>query len=389
MGMMASDAAMKTLVMRSWPATMRQRGSTKGVFPATLATSRRFVHALRALNIEYRQRSTVSIVLPTGSFDNWSVTSLRDSLKDELRRDDKSSSLQLFFYAITLGGWDEIKVPTIRWLKKRTAREVVAYVGTDHGITDPAALEVMHRSGIRVQLMQSYSGVFHPKVVWMSGMGGHSIWVASNNLTRDGLSNNIEFAALIKAKGAPQSLASWANAVSLGSVPYDEELIASYKEERAIFERNRAASKSTTFTWTRRREPKKARASEMRKGDLVVEIMPEETRGGNQIQLPKDAVRSFFGLQNVGDKLVIQLQRKGMLHPRTLTITVFQNNTVRLSVNELEYRDRPCVIMFRKLSPSKVQFEIVSESIFPSRYRALLAACVNQTRLGSRRWTII
>jgi hypothetical protein len=102
-------------------------------------------------------------------------------------------------------------------------------------------------------------------------------------------------------------------------------------------------------------------------------------------------VKEFFDLSRVGDKVSIRLKQKGAGPFRNLIITVFSNNTVRVSINELEYRDRPCVVVFRKLSPSKLdfEFEIVPKSIFPARYKSLLAACINQTRYGSRRWVIV
>ena len=117
--------------------------------------------------------------------------------------------------------------------------------------------------------------------------------------------------------------------------------------------------------------------------------MPEETRGGNQIQIPKLAAKEFFGLENVGDQTTIHLRRNGTTETRSLVITVFNNYTIRLSINELEYRDRPCVIVFHKARGSAIEFEIVPESIFPSRYRSLIALCTRQTRAGSRRWEIV
>lgn len=327
--------------------------------------------------------------LPTGTFDSWVVTSLRDSLLEELANDRVSNALKMFFYAITSSGWKEVQKPVLQWVKARGDRSVTVFVGTDHAITDPSAIEAMHSQGINVRLMNSYSGVFHPKVIWMAGHEKNLVWIGSNNLTKDGLLHNIEFAVLIKARAVPSELSLWAEAVEAGSGGISDDLLASYKEERELFERNRAAAKATTFTWSRREEAKKATKSSTRPGDLIIEIMPEETRGGNQIQFPKEAVKVFFGLEKVGDHTTIDLQRKDSKEVRPLVITVFANNTVRLSVNELEYRDRPCVIVFRKARRGRVVFEIVSESIFPTRYRALIATCTRQTRQGSRRWNIL
>ena len=125
-------------------------------------------------------------------------------------------------------------------------------------------------------------------------------------------------------------------------------------------------------------------------GDLVVEIMPRETGpDGKQIQLPKEAAVRFFGLQNsVGASRQLTLSPIGTMQSRTLTMTLFGNNTARLSITELDYRDRPCVIIFHPQGRGSFAFEIVQQSIFPARYRRLLSLCGNQTRADSRHWSI-
>ena len=326
--------------------------------------------------------------LPTGSFDTWSVTALRDSIAIELAKDKSSLSLAMFFYAVTTSGWSEIRKPVERWMRGKTARSVVAYVGTDHALTDPAAVTLMIRSGLDVRLMRTYRGVFHPKVIWLAGGTQNCVWVGSNNLTRDGLLHNIEFAVLIKAREALPQLARWAQEVASGSAPASDELLSSYKAERDKFQQKQASANSTTFTWSRKKEPEKSKITRITKGDLIVEIMPEETRGGNQVQLPKQAAREFFGLNKIGDQTEIELVRLGSSEIHPLIITVFANNTIRISINELEYGDRPCVIIFRKKSTKKISFEIVPENIYPSRYRSLIKMCTRQTRTGSRRWII-
>ncbi|MEZ0018071.1 phospholipase D-like domain-containing protein [Sinorhizobium fredii] len=326
--------------------------------------------------------------LPTGSFDSWSVTALRDSLAIELAKDKSSLSLAMFFYAVTSSGWSEIRKPVERWMRAVKARSVVAYVGTDHALTEPAAVMQMIETGLDVRLMKTYRGVFHPKVIWLAGGRQNCVWVGSNNLTRDGLLHNIEFAVLIKARESLPQLARWAQEVASGSAPASDELLASYKAERENFQRKQASANSTTFTWSKKKEPEKSKNTSVRKGDLIVEIMPEETRGGTQIQLPKQAARDFFGLNKIGDQREIELFRLGSSEIRPLIITVFANNTIRVSINDLEYGDRPCVVIFRKKSAKRISFEIVPESIYPSRYRALIEKCTRQTRTGSRRWVI-
>jgi hypothetical protein len=205
----------------------------------------------------------------------------------------------------------------------------------------------MKQDGVNVRLMDTYRGVFHPKVVLLSS-DLNLIWVGSNNLTRDGLLNNIEFAALIRARTLPIELVRWSKKVAQGSTVLTDSLLASYRAERVAFEKSQGRAKVTTFTWSRKKEPESATVTTTRRGDLIVEIMPEETRGGNQIQIPKEAARLFFGLSNIGEQRTISLQPLGSTEARQLVVTVFENNTIRLSISELEYGDRPCVIVFRK-----------------------------------------
>lgn len=337
------------------------------------------------------QSTKMGPLLGTSQLGSWNVTELLDSLITELPRDKKGHTLRLYFYAISIAGWFQVRGTITKWLASKKNRQIIAFVGTDHALTDPAALIQMQQDRVDTRLMCNYRGVFHPKVFWLEGDTKNLIWVGSNNLTRDGLVNNIEFAALItSASPAPSGLTKWSEAIEAGSEPLSDALLASYKYDRGEFEKKRAAVQSTTFTWSKKQEPARFRKQRPIKfGDLIVEVMPQETRGGNQVQLPKAAAEQFFGVSGVGSTKTIKLKRLGDTSSRQLVITVFKNNTVRISLNELEHRDRPCVIQFRKTSSGIVEFEIVPESIFPTKYRTLLAACGMQTRNGSRRWTIV
>lgn len=327
--------------------------------------------------------------LPTCTFESWTVTSLRDSLLAELRKDKSSKVLKMFFYAITRRGWMEIHKAVKQWEGFSRHRAVIVYVGTDHAITEPVALEMMQGDKVEVRLMKTYQGVFHPKVVWLEGKDNNVVWVASNNLTRDGLLYNIEFAVVVKSRDIPAELEKWADAVKLGSEILTPDLLQSYKTERQKFEGNRAKAKATTFTWSRKREPARKKRPDVTAGNLIVEIMPKETGlDGTQIQLPLAAAKTFFGLKKGVSKTII-LSPKGSEESRPLKMTIFGNNTVRLSIFDLEYRDRPCVIVFQKLEDARTCFEIVAQNIFPTRYKALLALCTKKTRKGSRRWAII
>jgi hypothetical protein len=328
--------------------------------------------------------------LPTFTSAEWTVTGLLDSLKTELQTDIASTKLRIFTYAVTLSGWQEIREAVIAWNGSRQGRTAVGYVGTDHALTDPDAIRQMREDGVTIRVMTTYNGVFHPKVYWLSGPHNDLVWVGSNNLTRDGLLQNIEFSTLIKSQKENPDLRRWFDRVDSASELMTDAHLSNYEAERRAFASKRAAT--GTFTWSMRKDP--PTPSPARRGSStrpVVPVMPRETGlDGKQIQLPKDAVVRFFGLEDLaGASQQITLTPIGTKARRALTMTIFGNNTARLSINELDYRDRPCVIVFHKTGNSAFQFEIVRQGIYPGRFRSLLASCVNQTREGSRRWTIL
>jgi Predicted HKD family nuclease len=328
--------------------------------------------------------------LPTLVAGHWSVTAFKDSLVNTLMKDRRGTALRMYFYAVTNSGWDQIGPEVLQWKRSVQGRRAVLVVGTDHGITDPSALRRIDGDGVEVRLMRRYHGVFHPKVVWLQGAGHQVIWVGSNNLTRDGLLNNIEFALLARSKTKPRALEKWVQSIESGSELLTEDLLRSYEQERNRFELQRGNARAITFTWSKKVETRESSALRPRPGSLIVEVMPRETGlDGKQLQLPLAAASSFFGLRRVGATRRVTLQRDQGREPRSLTMTVFRNNTVRLSVNDLEYRDRPCVIVFEKQAGGTIRYEIVSQNVFPKRYADLLALCDKQTRNGSRRWGIV
>lgn len=296
----------------------------------------------------------------------------------------------MYFYAFTDAGWDNLRADIVAWMQRKKGRRVTLFAGTDHAITGPDAIRRAKRDGVQVWIPVRHRGVFHPKVMWLKGRNAHSVWVGSNNLTRDGLEHNVEFAVLLKSRSVPRMLQEWARKVESASDKATEKLLRSYENQRKKFEKNRAEAKATTFTWRERTEPDASlplSASEA--GDLILEVMPKETgAGGRQLQLPTSAAREFFGLGR-RKSTRISLRRLPEGKPRPLTMTVFGNNTVRLTIRDLEYRDRPCVMRFRREAPSRFAYDIVPESIFPRAYRKLLGQCTTQTRAGSRRWTIL
>ncbi len=326
--------------------------------------------------------------LPTWITGKWSVTAFRDSLISTLQADRSCTMLSMYFYAVTQSGWDQVRQSILQWKGDDEERSVLLFVGTDHAITDPAALEQISESGIDVRLMIDYNGIFHPKVVWLQGSKRHIVWVGSNNLTRDGLLNNVEFALLVRAQKAPAALNRWAREIEKTSTILTSDLLNSYKSQRLEFERERACAGMVNFTWRARSKPvteKPVTAANF--GSLIIEVMPRETGiDGKQLQLPVKAAAAFFGVGGVGSSRTITIQAKNSPFTRELTITVFRNYTVRVVISDLEYGDRPCVLVFQKVSNNRFEYEIIPESVFPKRYKNLLALCTEKTRSGSRRW---
>lgn len=339
--------------------------------------------------------------LPTFESALWTVTALRQSLVADVGADKAGTAFYMFLYAVTDAGWKEVRGSILKWAHAMQGRKVIAYIGTDHAVTEPEAVRHMRDDGVEVRLMVRYRGVFHPKVYWLSGPTEHSVWVGSNNLTGDGLLHNVEFAILLKSDTPHPMLAKWHENIHAASDLLTDSSFDSYEAERRDFAVKR--SQAGTFTWSKREEPSlpastrhatrgqvTSAPTRATRGDLMVQVMPLETGpDGKQMQLPKEAAVSFFGLPDrIGASGQFTLTPAGTADSRTLTMTIFGNNSVRLSINELDYRDRPCVIVFHPVGSHRYEFDIVQRSIFPSRYASILAVCTRQTRSGSRRWGI-
>lgn len=358
---------------------------------------------------------------PTLQSAAWAMTGFLDAAIDRLRNDHASSELRMYFYAVTQPGWRELSAAIGVWIADQPARSVTAYVGTDHALTDRAALEAMRTQGLSVRLLRRYNGVYHPKMMWFVEGGAGYLLAGSNNLTFDGLKSNIEFATLTRLQHTDPNLQAWHEAVLLASDPLTDDLLDSYSREKEAFGKARAEAKvAGTFTWTKRSSggtppamptptpipaaapvapvapvvPLLIPAAVPTLGpatptDLILEIMPLETgTGGSQVQIPMRAARRFFGLgSGPRARIAVTLTNAATGDSRTLTMTRFGNATARLVIRELDYRDRPCIVLFRRTATGAFAFEIVRESIDPDRYRALYRRCGPPTRQGSRRWT--
>ena len=350
---------------------------------------------------------------PTMQAVAWSMKGFLDAALEILRTDVDATELRLYFYAATRSGWNEVEADVAKWIKRRPGRKVIAYIGTDHGLTDPAALAEMARR-LTLRLMRRYNGVFHPKVIWFLGGRVNQLLVGSNNLTGDGLRNNIEFGTWTQFKKIETPLQHWHDAVHEASDPLDKTMLASYMKERQAYAQAQAqaqarvsarGTRAGVFTWSGRSSapkpktgsigPAKKRASHVdlaSAGSLVMEIMPLETgTDGNQIQIPMKATRTFFGLgSNVGATQAITLRSAANKKSHRLHMTLFGNSTARLVISDLDYSDRPCVIVFRRARGNRViDFQIVARAVDPDAYKALLRRCGPATRTGSRRWTVL
>ncbi len=325
----------------------------------------------------------------------WAVTDFLAAAERVCATDKQSHQLRLYFYAATESGWKRLRQSILNWCKAGDARTVTAYIGTDHALSDAAALEAMQHEGVEVRLMRHYTGVFHPKVIWFVGKAGSTILAGSNNLTEDGLRNNIEFATVTTLAQVDANLQTWHDEIHKASEPATAALIKSYAKEKEKFGQQRAtSSQGGDFTWSKRTSGAAAKKSKSSVAGgpsgarLILEVMPRETSvEGRQVQIPLDAARRFFGLgKTVGSSINLDLTNVDTQESRTLVFTLNRNATARLSIRELEYSSRPCVLIFTKQGRGRFDFELVRRAIDPSRFNVLIAEC-KQT-LPARRWKL-
>ncbi|MDD2324504.1 MAG: phospholipase D family protein [Alphaproteobacteria bacterium] len=328
----------------------------------------------------------------------WAVTDFLDAAINLCRTETSSTQLRLYFYAVTVAGWRRLRSSILSW-SKSSNRSVTAYIGTDHALTDADAIAAMQGDGMEVRLMRHYTGTFHPKVIWFSGGTSITILSGSNNLTEDGLANNIEFASVTKITKADANLLRWHEEIHKASELATPQLLKSYRTEKEKHGEKRAKiSQGGTFTWSMRTSGKKKtksstsrgpRTAKVSSGEMILEVMPRETSNeGRQIQIPLDAAQRFFGLGGeVGSSIELTLENMATKEQRSLTFTHNKNSTARLTISELEYRSRPCVLVFQKTrKPQKFIFEIVRQAIDPSRFSELLDLC--KQKPPKRRWKL-
>ncbi len=327
----------------------------------------------------------------------WAITDFLSAVERVCAADKQSRQLRMYFYAATESGWKRIRKSILNWRKAHHTRAVTAYIGTDHALTDAAALEAMLSEGVEVRLMRHYTGTFHPKVIWFAGNAGSTILAGSNNLTEDGLRNNIEFATVTTLAQVNANLEAWHDEIHKASEPATATLIKSYAKEKEKYGQQRATSgQGGNFTWSKRTSGASAKKPQAKINatagsggpGLILEVMPRETsEEGRQVQIPLAVARRFFGLSNaVGSSINLEVNNADTQESRTLVFTLNRNSTARLSIRELEYSSRPCVLIFTKRGRGKFDFELVRRAIDPSRFDTLIAEC-KQTP-PDRRWKL-
>jgi hypothetical protein len=333
----------------------------------------------------------VANVLPTMNIGGALVQDLLQSILDALASDVNGNSLTIYQYAPSVSGWDLVEGAIKNWKQASPNRAVDAFVGTDHGLTDPLALEKMQAAGVNVHLLVAYSGIYHPKVFLLKTPDNMTLWVGSNNLTDAGLTKNVELAFKATAGALPTEIAQWQQSIRDASEPLTSALLASYRSERDKHEKGLANKGVKRFIWSKRTKPKTGKGFKGKAaptGALVIEITPKETgAGGKQVQPPMAAIAPFFGL--IGQSKIINARLKGSPKYKALTLTKMANSTARIVISELDYIDRPCFVVFEKAGNSNFDYEIVSQSVQPARYSALEKLAVNQSRVLSRRWAIV
>lgn len=341
--------------------------------------------------------AALSQAAPTMRTAAWAITDFLSAVERVCLADKQSRELRMYFYAATESGWKRIRKSILNWRKSHDSRVVTAYIGTDHALTDAAALEAMQSEGVEVRLMRHYRGTFHPKVIWFVGNPGGTIIAGSNNLTEDGLRNNIEFATVTALAQVDANLQTWHDEIQKASEPATVALINTYAKEKEKYGQRRATSgQGGEFTWSKRTSGASVKKTKAKVSavvgsggpGLILEVMPRETsEEGRQVQIPLAVARKFFGLSNAaGSRINLELSNSETQELRRLVFTLNRNSTARLSIRELEYSSRPCVLIFTKRGRGKFDFEIVRRAIDPSRFDALIAEC-KQTP-PDRRWKL-
>jgi hypothetical protein len=316
------------------------------------------------------------------------LTELLAEFRRECRRNDTATKLLIFSYAVSLKGWELIRSSVERFRKQLPGRNVIAYIGLDHLLTEPEALRAMSQNGVEVYVISRWPDTFHPKVFAFLATEKTVILSGSNNLTKRGLTSNYEFALRIDMKNVkPNPFTDWLARVDRVADRLTKPLLASYSSDYLTARRLRRLSLPTT---RQRLKQITGRSSPVlrRFTRAIIEVMDRETgTEGTQIQIPMEVVRTFFAM-GAGDSTTIMVENDASGVRRELRLTAFGNNTARLSLFEVNRAARPCVLDLWWEGP-ELRFRVVSQASNRREYRRLLNAGVLQTRAGSKRFALL
>lgn len=148
------------------------------------------------------------------------------------------------------------------------ARSVTFITGTAFHVTDPAALDLLRRKGVRLRLFTG-KRIFHPKVYCFRRGREAEIVVGSANLSAGGFSDNIE--ASLGCRLAAQSLpmqewSQYYHRLLQDSVPATERWIAAYgrtRKPRPYSERGRRIRPPMRLANRRTRSVRQRRVREL------------------------------------------------------------------------------------------------------------------------------
>ncbi|HEX8151204.1 MAG TPA: phospholipase D family protein [Pyrinomonadaceae bacterium] len=305
-------------------------------------------------------------------------------------------------------------------------------IGLDNGVTTYEALKYLNARFPRASLFlfqdQSAEIIFHPKVIILEGRETTVCIVGSANLTLGGLHSNFEGAVMLEADNQDdeehvRSIATLWDTFRHPKPPLSSAHIQelngawlsknrskfSTRKDREQENKKRRKSKFSGFGAVKFKRPKlsppppplpvpppptptvavppptsptavRTPASGQK---LYLEIL-SETREGNQVQLPRAVVTSYFRGSLTRPKH-LRLSVDGAPY-REVSIAHFANNTHRISINELTGVPRPAMAVFTRDAGALNSY--TCEILTGRGYDAALTRCTEQTRAGSRRWGV-
>jgi hypothetical protein len=200
----------------------------------------------------------------------------------------------------------------------------------------------------------------------MRGPAAHRIWIGSNNLTQDGLNKQRRVRRRVTARGYSEGVA----VVERGSHRWErgaERRVAEFVRNSSAGPSRPAASRQCRCLClespARNRQAEEDRLlpapvtsswkSCLKRPDLT-ETTSDSYESCDCILRARVPTRS---------STTIHLRSSRTREWKQLTMTRFANKTARLSLHDLEYRDRPCVIIFHRRG-REVRYEIVPQSTF-------------------------